>query len=38
MCNDYANRVGYREIVHAFSQIRIPLISPSPERAEPRAS
>lgn len=39
MCNDYANTVGYREMVHAFSQIRIPLIRPGPESApnlEPR--
>lgn len=39
MCNDYANTVGYREMVHAFSRIRVPLIRPGPESApnlEPR--
>jgi putative SOS response-associated peptidase YedK len=39
MCNDFANRVGYREIVAAFSHLKLPVVSPGPERApnlEPR--
>jgi putative SOS response-associated peptidase YedK len=39
MCNDFANRVAYREIVEAFSHLKLPVISPAPDRApnlEPR--
>jgi putative SOS response-associated peptidase YedK len=39
MCNDFANRVSYRDIVHAFSHLKLPLLSPTPDRApnlEPR--
>lgn len=39
MCNDYGNRVGYRELVDAFSEIRLPVVFPRPEAApnlEPR--
>lgn len=39
MCNDYGNRVGYREYVDAFSHIRLPVVFPRPQDApnlEPR--
>jgi putative SOS response-associated peptidase YedK len=39
MCNSYAATQGYREYVEAFSQIRLPLLSPAPHAApnlEPR--
>jgi len=39
MCNDYGNRVAYREYVEAFSHIRLPVVLPRPEAApnlEPR--
>ncbi len=39
MCNDFGNRVGYRDYVEAFSHIRLPMIRPGPAAApnlEPR--
>ena len=39
MCNDFGNRVNYREYVDEFSLIKVPLLSPGPNAApnlEPR--
>lgn len=37
MCNDYGNRVSYRDYVEAFSEIRLPLIVPdAAPNLEPR--
>ncbi|MGA9866561.1 MAG: SOS response-associated peptidase [Acetobacteraceae bacterium] len=39
MCNDYGNRIPYRDYAEAFSQLKIPLIFPKPNAApnlEPR--
>ena len=33
MCNRYANKVGYREYVDAFSDINLPLVFPTPDTA-----
>jgi len=39
MCNDYGNRIPYRDYAEAFSQLKIPLVFPKPDVApnlEPR--
>lgn len=39
MCNDFGNRIGYRDYVEAFSAVRLPVVFPRPEQApniEPR--
>ncbi|MEO9213806.1 MAG: SOS response-associated peptidase family protein, partial [Caulobacteraceae bacterium] len=39
MCNDYGNRIPYRDYAEAFSQLKIPLVFPKPDAApnlEPR--
>ncbi len=39
MCNDYGNRIPYRDYAEAFSQLKIPLVFPEPDAApnlEPR--
>jgi len=39
MCNDYGNRISYRDYAEAFSQLKIPLVFPKPDAApnlEPR--
>lgn len=39
MCNDYGNRIPYRDYAEAFSQLKIPLVFPNPDAApnlEPR--